>query len=68
MMEAIFEVYTDMIVEQTGSPDKALLWVLKQDYKEFCVSSILVFCCWVRSLRITAIHCQALLNVCACFH
>ena len=38
-MEAIFEVYTDLLVERAdGFVDQALLWVLRQDIKEFCVS------------------------------
>ena len=37
-MEAIFEVYTDLLVESAdGLVDQALLWVLRQDIKEFCV-------------------------------
>ena len=38
-MEAIFEVYTDLLVDRAGGMvDKALLWVLCQDFKEVCVS------------------------------
>ena len=38
-MEAIFEVYTDLLVERAdGFVDQALMWVLCQDIKEFCVS------------------------------
>ena len=37
-MEAIFEVYTDLLVESAdGFVDQALLWILRQDIKEFCV-------------------------------
>ena len=37
-MEAIFEVYTDLLVERAdGVADQALLWILRQDIKEFCV-------------------------------
>ena len=37
-MEAIFEVYTDLLVERAdGFVDQALLWILRQDIKEFCV-------------------------------
>lgn len=37
-MEAIFEVYTDLLVESAGGfVDQALLWILRQDIKEFCV-------------------------------
>ena len=38
-MEAIFEVYTDCIVDKAdGSVDKALLWVLRHnEFQEFCV-------------------------------
>ena len=37
-MEAMFEVYTDILVNKAkGSVDQALLWVLRQDFKEFCV-------------------------------
>ena len=38
-MQAIFEVYTDLLVEKAdGSVDQALLWVLRQDnIKECCV-------------------------------
>ena len=37
-MQAIFEVYTDLLVERAdGSVDQALLWVLRQDIKECCV-------------------------------
>ena len=37
-MEAIFEVYTDLLVDKANrSVDQALLWVLHQDFKEFCV-------------------------------
>ena len=37
-MEAIFEVYTDLLVERAdGFVDQVLLWVLRQDIKEFCV-------------------------------
>ena len=40
-MEAMFEVYTDILVNKTkGSVDQALLWVLRQDFKEFCVSRV----------------------------
>ncbi len=37
-LEAIFEVYTDIIEQKAGTVDQALLWVLRQDFKEFCVS------------------------------
>ena len=37
-MEAIFEVYTDVMVDKAGTNDQALLWVLRQEFKEFCVS------------------------------
>ena len=37
-MEAIFEVYTDLLVKRAGGlVDQALLWILRQDIKEFCV-------------------------------
>ena len=37
-MQAIFEVYTDLLVERAdGSVDQALLWILRQDIKECCV-------------------------------
>ena len=37
-MEAMFEVYTDLLVEGAGgSLDQALMWILRQDIKEFCV-------------------------------
>ena len=37
-MEAIFEVYTDLLEHEAGSLHTALLWVLRRDFKEFCVS------------------------------
>ena len=37
-LEAIFEVYTDLIEQKAGTVEKALLWILRQDFKEFCVS------------------------------
>ncbi len=40
-LEAIFEVYTDLIEQKAGTVDQALLWVLRQDFKEFCVSDLL---------------------------
>ena len=37
-MQAIFEVYTDLLMERAdGSVDQALVWVLRQDIKECCV-------------------------------
>ncbi len=37
-MEAIFEVYTDLLVQRAdGFVDQALLWILRQDIKECCV-------------------------------
>ena len=43
-MEAIFEVYTDILIEKAGgSVDQALLWVLRQDFKELCVSVLCRF-------------------------
>ena len=37
-MEAIFEVYTDILIDKAGgSVNQALLWVLRQDFNEFCV-------------------------------
>jgi hypothetical protein len=42
-MEAIFEVYTDLLVESAGGlVDQALLWILRQDIKEFCVRMCLL--------------------------
>ena len=35
--DAIFEVYTDRIVEKTKSCDKGLLWIVSQDISEFSV-------------------------------
>ena len=41
MLEAVFDVFTDEILDQLGSADKALLWVMLQDHlSEFCVSII----------------------------
>ncbi len=52
-IEAIFEVYTDLVVEQAGSEDVAILWVLRQDFKEFCVRS--TFCALLQTSIINAL-------------
>ena len=36
--DAIFEVYTDRIIEKTQDCDKALLWITSQEISEFSVS------------------------------
>ena len=36
--DAIFEVYTDRIIEKTQDCDKALLWITSQEISEFPVS------------------------------
>ena len=36
--DAIFEVYTDRIIEKTQDCDKALLWIVSQEISEFSVS------------------------------
>ena len=35
--DAIFEVYTDDIIEQVQSCDRALLWIVSQEISEFSV-------------------------------
>lgn len=35
--DAIFEVYTDRIIEKTQNCDKALLWIMSQELSEFSV-------------------------------
>ena len=37
---AIFEVYTDRIIEKTQNCDKALLWILSQELSEFSVCHV----------------------------
>ena len=49
-MEAIFEVYTDVLVEKAGTNDQALLWVLRQEFKEFCVSFVYLFLKFINKL------------------
>ena len=41
--DAIFEVYTDRIVEKTKSCDKGLLWIISQDISEFPVCVCVVY-------------------------
>ena len=36
--DAIFEVYTDRIIDKTQDHDKALLWITSQEISEFSVS------------------------------
>lgn len=38
--DAIFEVYTDDIIEQVQSCDKALIWIISQEISEFSVCHI----------------------------
>ena len=40
--EAIFEVYTDMLVERSGDCSAALFCTLTQDFKEFPASFMLL--------------------------
>ena len=49
--DAIFEVYTDRIVEKTKSCDKGLLWIVSQDISEFsvCVCSAYTVFDWCYS-------------------
>ena len=54
-LEAIFEVYTDLIEEKAGTVEQALLWILRQDFKEFCVSRFLCVV-WVSMCKS---HCVA---------
>ena len=42
---AIFEVYTDRIIEKTQNCDKALLWILSQELSEFSVCHVNVCTC-----------------------
>lgn len=41
--DAIFEVYTDHVIEQHGNNNKALLWIVSippEQISEFCVCNI----------------------------
>ena len=44
-IEVVFDVYTDIILEEIGSLDVALLWVLLQDITEFSVRTVFLSVC-----------------------